>query len=153
MTNDPVELPYDEKIADLERQLEAARQSTLALEGQLEWWKRGRELYGHAATNGNATELVPEEHVFQTGTKPTLAQGIVRVMKSAQPGKETWTTTQVMAELRDRGWMPNGSSAEQVVRARLARMAREDGGLKRVEHGIYALSDSPTATLIPAEGP
>src|SRR5450759_2308175 len=77
MTNDPVELPYDEKIADLERQLEAARQSTLALEGQLEWWKRGRELYGHAATNGNATELVPEEHVFQTGTKPTLAPGHV----------------------------------------------------------------------------
>jgi hypothetical protein len=153
MSSNPIELPYDEQIADLERRLDEARKNAAALEAQLDWWKQGRELYGHGkTTNGKTTELVPEEHVFQTGAKPTLAQAIVRVMKSAEPARERWNAAQVMTELRNRGWMPNGPTAEHVVRARLAKMAREDGGLKRVEHGVYALSDSPTATLIPAEG-
>lgn len=153
MSTNPIELPYDQQIADLERELDEARKKAAALEARLDWWKQGRELYGHATPNGKITELVPEEHVFQTGAKPTLAQGIIRVMKSAEPPRETWNAAQVMTELRNRGWMPNGSTAEHVVRARLAKMAREDGGLRRVEHGVYALSDSPTATLIPAEGP
>jgi hypothetical protein len=154
---DPHGLHYDERIADLTTRLNGARQRVNELESELEWWQRGRALYGHDLPpddiGGKTTELVPSRDVLlQPGTKPTLAQAIVRVMKDGELSE--WTPPQIMDALRTNGWMPKGSSAEHMVRTRLAQMARyEDGPLTRVRHGVYALNDSKSASLTPAEGP
>jgi hypothetical protein len=171
---DPHTLPYDDQIARLTREIDALRQKLATLESELDWWQQGRDLYGSdvsangevpdgtatvsagaqtAAAGGKTTELVPGSDVLGSpGTKPTLAQAIVRVM--ADGPRKRWTATQVMADLRANDWMPKGTSAEHQVRTKLAHLARgQNRTLRRVEHGVYALSKSGSAALVPAEGP
>lgn len=134
----PQELAYDAQIADLTRQLEAAREKMAELEARLDWWQRGRDLYGSPDSNGSSS-------VVGAG-KPTLAKAILRVMNE---GDQTeWAAGAIMESLRSRGWMPNGTSAEHAVRTKVAKLARgEDAALQRVRHGVYALR-----APIPAEG-
>jgi hypothetical protein len=154
--SDPHRLPYDARIAELTARLLDARHKVTELEAELEWWQRGRALYGHDlphdGAGGKVTELVPSREVLlQPGTKPTLAQAIVRIMQDGEQNQ--WSPPQIMDELRSHGWMPNGSSAEHMVRTKLAQMARDPNGpVKRVRHGVYALSDSASSVLMPAEG-
>lgn len=126
----PKELPYEAQIADLSRQLETAREHVAELETQLDWWRKGRDLYG--ASNSKGAEQ-----------KPTLAKAILRVMDE---GDQTeWPTAAIIEALESRGWMPNGTSAVHAVRARLAKLARgENPALDRVHHGTYALKELST---------
>jgi DNA-binding XRE family transcriptional regulator len=131
----PHELDYADQIADLSEKLDAARQTVIQLESKLEWWERGRDLYGVPASNGSghATE--------RFGEKPTLAQAIIHVFKAAQEGKTEWMVAQIIVELRDRGWMPTGKSAEQQVRTKLSQLSRgPDAQLHRVVQGVYELA-------------
>jgi hypothetical protein len=124
----PQELPYDAQIAALTEQLEEAREKAAAIEAQLDWWQRGRDLYGSPKSNGNVAR----------GAKPTLAQAIVRLMSESD--RPEWTAGMIMEGLRSHGWMPNGSTAKHAVRTKLAKLARgEDAVLQRVHHGIYTL--------------
>jgi hypothetical protein len=151
---DAHELPYDERIATLTKELEGLRLRVEEVEAELDWWQRGRALFGSGATNGapRTTELAPATVVFGTGAKPTLAQAIVRLM--ADGDRESWTAPEVMEGLRARGWMPQSKSAEHFVRSKLASLARgDDRTLDRVSHGVYALHRSGDASLIQAEGP
>jgi hypothetical protein len=125
----PKELPYEDQIADLTSRLEAAKENVAELEAQLDWWRKGRDLYG--ASNSKGAEQ-----------KPTLAKAILRVMDE---GDQTeWPTAAIIEALKSRGWMPNGTSAVHAVRARLAKLARgDDPVLQRVGHGVYALTGDP----------
>ena len=125
----PQQLPYDAQIADLSQQLEEAREKVTAIEAKLDWWQRGRDLYGPSGGN------------IATGAKPTLAQAIVRVMNEG--GRTEWPTSAIMEALEDRGWMPNGTTAVHAVRTKLAKLARgDDAALQRVHHGTYALREA-----------
>jgi hypothetical protein len=161
---DPHTLPYDDQIVRLTGELDAVRQQLATLESELDWWQQGRELYGSADSGNGAgeqtteyeaktTELVPGSDVLLSpGTKPTLAQAIVRVM--ADGSRKRWTASQIMDGLRTKGWMPKGTSAEHQVRTKLASLARgQNKTLRRVAHGVYALSKSEAAAIVPAEGP
>lgn len=123
----PKELPYESQIADLTRQLDAAKETVTELEAQLDWWRKGRDLYG--ASGSQSAEQ-----------KPTLADAILRVMDE---GDQTeWPTAAIIEGLKSRGWMPNGTSAVHAVRTRLAKLARgENPALERVYHGTYALKE------------
>jgi hypothetical protein len=130
---DPQELPYDDQIADLNSKLSFARQKVEELEAELDWWQRGRDLYGKATTsapNGSANR----------GAKPTLATAIIAVMEAVLPERAEWTAPEVMEQLRERGWMPNGKNAEHTVRTKLGQLAQADGPLTRVRHGVYILN-------------
>lgn len=122
----------DNEVKRVTEELEASRELVSKLEAKLDWLLRGQELYGGARQDG------------QTGAplrKPTLTQAIVSVVGEASD--DGWTPVRVMDQLRARGWMPNGSSAEHVVRARLAALARGDAPLlRRVSHGVYELNRS-----------
>jgi hypothetical protein len=127
----PQALAYDAEIADLTQQLEKARERVKTLEGELDWWERGRDMFGHSASNGSA----PSE------PKPTLAQAIVRLM--IEGDRTEWPTSAIMEALESRGWMPNGATAEHAVRSKLAKLARgENAALERVHHGTYALREA-----------
>jgi hypothetical protein len=123
----PQALPYDTRIAELSERLEAARGEVAAIESELDWWRKGRDLYG--SPNGT----------LDTGAKPTLARGIIRLM--SEDDREEWPTSAIIEALKDRGWMPNGTSAVHAVRTKLAKLARgDDPALERVRHGTYALA-------------
>jgi hypothetical protein len=125
------ELDYTEQIADLSRKLDAARQAVVQLESEVEWWERGRDLYGPPASNGSG----------KTIERPTLARAIIQVFETAQEGKTEWMVSQIISELRDRGWMPTGKSAEQQVRTKLSQLSRgPDAQLSRVVQGVYRLA-------------
>jgi hypothetical protein len=126
---EPQKLPYDVQIADLTRRLNEAREDVKALESELDWWLRGRDLYGSPDSNGSAAP------------KPTLAKAILHVMSE---GDQTeWTATAIMEALDSHGWMPNGTTAEHAVRTKLAKLARGDEAvLQRVRHGVYALGEA-----------
>src|SRR5437899_2199290 len=120
---EPQELAYDEQIGHLTRQLEIARQKVAGLESELDWWKRGRELFGHPP-NGSIG--------LATGsTKPTLAQGLFLIADEAFPEKIEWTASEMMAALRERGWMPTGKYAEHSVRTKLSNVAQPGGTFRR----------------------
>lgn len=122
----------DDEVKRVTQELEASRQLVSELEAKLDWLLRGQELYGGSRHDGQAGAPL---------RKPTLTQAIVSVV--GEPSDEGWTPVQVMDQLRARGWMPNGSSAEHVVRARLAALARgDDPVLHRISHGVYALNGS-----------
>jgi hypothetical protein len=140
----PHELAYDEQIDDLTRELDSARLKVAALEVKLAWWQRGRELYGEnqnravitthpAVASSNATLTV-------RGAKPTLAHAIVDVMDSGLPDQTEWTAPEIMAQLREHGWMPGGKYGEHTVRTKLGQLAKPGGPLRRVRHGVYALA-------------
>jgi hypothetical protein len=150
---DPRDLPYEATIAELNQRLrdakaklvdlERVRMLVAELQDELDWWTRGRDRYA----SGPTAESAPDEP-DPTPVKPTLARAIVTIVGTAQPGKTAWSVAEIMAQLRDRGWMPNGDSAEHVVRARTAQLARgEHPSLRRVEHGVYALNGRPTVTI------
>jgi hypothetical protein len=122
----------DDEIRRVTQELEASRQQVSILESKLDWLLRGQELYGGSRQDG------------RVGTsplrKPTLTQAIINVMDESDDG---WTPVQVIGQLRAHGWMPNGNSAEHVVRARLAALARGDAAvLRRISHGVYVLNKS-----------
>jgi hypothetical protein len=120
----------DLEIQKVSGELQRARELAARLEATLDWLRQGRELYG--GSRADAAAGLPLR-------KPTLTQAILKVIGDG-PQSE-WTAPEVMNQLRARGWMPNGSSAEHVVRARLASLARgDDAVLSRVSHGVYALS-------------
>jgi hypothetical protein len=121
-----MQIDVDGEIKQVTDALDAARKQVAVLEPKLEWLRQGQAFYG----NGS----IPAK-------KPTLTDAIIRVMSD---GSEAgWTALQVMEALRARGWMPNGTSAEHVVRAKLAFLARGDAPpLRRIAHGIYEISAS-----------
>jgi hypothetical protein len=138
----PQDLPYDEQIGYLSRQLAIAREKVAELEAELGWWQRGRELFG-SASGGPPTA---------NGAKPTLAQAIFLVADEALPERVEWTAPEVIEALTARGWMPNGKNAEHTVRNKLSQLARPDGSFRRVRHGVYVLvvpGDSAPATEHP----
>jgi hypothetical protein len=117
----------DEEADRVRQEVEDARKALAALESKLEWLLKGQELLGGA---GPAAA--------RPSKKPTLTRAILTVIGEGEPGG--WTALQVMDELRARGWMPNGTSAEHVVRARLAALARGDEAmLRRISLGVYEL--------------
>lgn len=127
------DLPYDEQIAEISRKLSFARQTVGELEAELDWWTRGRELYGGTRDPNKLLDR-----------KPTLAQALVVVMESGldpDMEKREWTAPEIMEALRAQGWMPNGKNAEHTVRTKLGQLARPDGPLVRVRHGVYALRE------------
>jgi hypothetical protein len=141
-STDPQQLPYDEQIADLDSKLAYARQKVTELEAELDWWQRGRDLYGQRAAT---TSAAPGKQ-RTPGTKPTLAQAIGLVMEAGLPELTHWTAPEVMERLRANGWMPNGKNAEHTVRSKLGQLAREDGSLRRVGHGVYTLGNTTDPT-------
>jgi hypothetical protein len=122
----------DDEVKRVTQELEASRQLVSELESKLDWLLRGQELYGGSRQDGQAGAPL---------RKPTLTQAIVSVI--GETSDDGWTPVRVMDQLRARGWMPNGSSAEHVVRARLAALARGDTPvLHRISHGVYELNRS-----------
>jgi hypothetical protein len=139
----PQELPYDEQIVDLERRLAEARKAASALEAELEWWQRGRELYGPTQESGSVVS-----RGLEAGDKrPTLALAIFLVMDSGRPEQTAWTAPQVMVALRERGWMPSGKNAEHTVRTKLGQLAKDGSLVRRVRHGVYTLDESANGSL------
>ena len=137
---DPHLLPYDTQIADLTRKLADARNAVAALEKELDWWTSGRDLYGTPSSpNGDRLLHVAQAHA---GKKPTLGDALAIVIATANPGQTDWTAKQILAQLRDRGWLPGGQDPDHRVRAKLAEMARgDDSRLRRVGYGVYALTE------------
>lgn len=118
------------EIRKVKAELDEARELVAMLEPKLDWLLRSEEFYGgNGSSNGTHPPLV---------TKPTLNEAILTIIREEREGG--WTALQVMDQLRARGWMPNGSSAEHVVRAKLAALARGDApALHRISHGVYEI--------------
>jgi hypothetical protein len=121
------------EIKKVTAQLEKAREMVAMLEPKLDSLLRVEEFYRDESGNGTAQSRPSSTR------KPTLNNAILTVIREGSEGG--WTALQVMDQLRVRGWMPNGSSAEHVVRAKLAALARGDSpALHRISHGVYELN-------------
>lgn len=128
---------FDNEIRQVEKELNDARELVATLEPRLEWLRRGQELYGGLSSRDAGRMTRPQ-------AKPTLAQAILTVVGDGTEGG--WTAAQVIDQLRARGWMPNGTSAEHVVRAKLAALARgETPALSRISHGVYEANKHGTS--------
>lgn len=113
-----------------EADLDEARKLTATLEAKLEWLLQSKEFYREEGSSNGTQPL--------SAKKPTLQEAILTIIGEGREGG--WTALQVMDQLRARGWMPNGTSAEHVVRARLARLAGGDTPLlHRISHGVYEI--------------
>jgi len=149
----PSQIDYSSNIKDLEAKLAEHDVEGQRLRAELDWYRKGLELFG--AQNGrgpesrpsSTTELVPTAEVFHSGGKPRLRQAVLMVMGERQPagGEEhAWRARDILVALAHRGWAPNGSHADHVVRKMLADLA-ERGQLIKTGRGEYRLSASARA--------
>lgn len=130
---------YSERIGALEAQLTREQEACSKTEAQLAWWVQGRDLFA----SGEATRRAEPSSDNTNGSKPVLREAILRIMRDGE--KKTWKPPALMRELADRGWMPNGTHAEHIVRSRLAALVKT-GDLRRVSYGTYGLPKGGTMT-------
>ncbi len=145
----PSQLDYPSEISSLEERVAAHEAEGRRLRDELDWYRKGLELFG--AHNGGSpeppasrtTELVSSAEVFHGGGgKPRLRQAVLMVMQERRTvgGEEqVWRARDILAALAHRGWAPNGSHADHVVRKMLADLA-ERGQLIKTGRGEYCLS-------------
>jgi len=149
---------FDARIRALESR-EASQSKDLAqTRAQLEWWRNGRALFVHDESGGSyvqqeadpdsrVTELVPPDDVLNAaGTKPTVRQSIVAVMRSRPPidaEEQPWRSQEVINEIERRGWMRTGKTAPNQVRRMMRKLAEDEHGpLVKLDYGTFALSPS-----------
>lgn len=156
MSFDPTKMPreeFEDRVSHLEAKVEESKQVLASATAQLDWWRRGLGLFFPEAVTdppvqdptaedetGRAEEIMPPAAVFHPngGSKPTLRQAIHAIM--AESPAIQWRATDLFSALGQRGWMPTGKNAEDVVRGMLSSMNREKQ-IMRVGYGVYALPD------------
>jgi hypothetical protein len=109
------------------------RERIRLVEAELDWLKQGYRLFasGRRGLPQPASEM----------DKPVLRKAILRVM--GEGTKDIWKVPELIDTLTERGWMPNGTSAKQIVRSRVSSMATA-GELERVSYGAYKIPSSPS---------
>ena len=137
---------YRDRIAALEAQradqlaeVQKVQENVQQTERLLAWWREGQALYGFDdAPDDRPIDIAPN------GKKPVLKTAIFQIMREARDanGKVAWSPAEMSQALGERGWMPNGASANHIVRSRLSTLCK-DGKLERASYGHYAL---PSAT-------
>jgi hypothetical protein len=174
-TFDPAHLPrtvFDDRISELQQRVASLEDQLNHAQEQLDWWLKGLELF--AAANGaqdetlfedaqvtvdpesRIVEMVPSTAVLQSpGMKPRLRQAVLRAMldrPSANGRESRWPAADLIAELDARGWLPNGKSAENMVRHMLRDLVKR-GQLVKPGYGTYALAPKTRSEQGEAEDP
>lgn len=108
------------------------RERIKLVEAELAWLKQGYQLFASGPHTLQQSASDP--------LKPVLRKAILQVM--SQGPKDVWRVPELIDALTERGWMPNGKSAKQIVRSRVSSMSR-DGDIERVGYGAYTIP-SPT---------
>lgn len=144
----PIEV-FDANVQRLSEELLEAERTLDRLQRELNWWASGRSLFEEhikavsQQTNGSKPKgtvtveaFNPRSPMATGGHKPTLRKAIITVMENSD--RKNWGTEDLFSALKERGWFPNGKTAEHATRKMLARMAREDE-IVRADRGVYAL--------------
>jgi len=141
----------EQKIRSLGKEVDDAEEYLDRLRQELEWYVRGRRLFGDSVQNP-ATDPLPgiaEERETSDDTeivggeengKPTLRDAILDVL--GQEPRKTWQMEAVIEELRRHDWLPGGKNAEHHTRSKLAEMHRK-GLARRMDRGRYRLPPGP----------
>jgi hypothetical protein len=127
------------RIGELRTEVDAVEIRLAALRAELAWYEDGKRLFGDAPRDPDVERPLPgpdNEPARTNGAKPTLREAILTVMRE-RPTK-TWPVESVIAELRQREWLPTGDNAEHRTRSTLAQMHRK-GQVKRMDRGRYRL--------------
>jgi hypothetical protein len=126
-----------ENISRLRKHVSAKEDELNSLRTELEWWETGQQLFGDVpAEPSDELPLEPAESQTANGAKPPLRNRILLIL--AQEPRKTWKTDAVIAEMRERDWLPGGEHAEHHVRSMLAQMHRK-GQARRMGRGQYRL--------------
>jgi hypothetical protein len=150
------------KIRSLLRDLGAKRAEVARLEEELEWWQKGRDLFGRETADAHIpipnelsspgviigeakapsavmTSLSEMVKGLLDSTHLTLRQSILTVM-ATEPGR-AWKPAEVIEALERQGRMPTAKSGAQMVRNRLLAMTEGDNpDLTRDGDGYYQLA-------------
>lgn len=137
-----------QRIGELRAEVATAEEYLATIRAELAWYEHGEKLFGDAPPNPDVVRSFPgldsepprANGTQPIGTKPTLRVAILTVMRE-RPGK-TWPVESVIAELRQRDWLPTGTHAEHRTRSTLAQMHRK-GQAKRMDRGRYRLPPEP----------
>jgi len=131
------------RIGELRTEVDAVETRLAALRAELAWYEDGKRLFGDAPRDPDAEPPLPgldPEPSPVNGAKPTLREAILTIM--AERPNKTWPVESVIAELRQREWLPTGTHAEHRTRSTLAQMHRK-GQAKRMDRGRYRLPPAP----------
>lgn len=136
----PPEL-INKRIGQLRDDVDSTEDQLSKLRAELAWYEEAKQLFGDAPPDPDVEPPLPgiteeRETPSTNGAKPTLRQAILKVM--SDDARKTWKVETVIAELRERGWMPGGEHAEHRTRSVLAQMNRK-GEIKRMDRGRYRL--------------
>jgi hypothetical protein len=102
------------------------RERIQLLEAEIAWLKQGFNLFAA----GRHTPASPDT------SKPVLRKAILQVLGDG--AKDAWKVPELIDELTARDWMPNGTSAKQIVRSRVSSMTSANE-LERVGYGTYTI--------------
>lgn len=128
-------------INQLQKQVNETEDVLSRLREELEWYETGLQLFADE-DSGVSAELplvgLSEDSEIESsnGSKPPLRNRIITVL--GQEPRKTWKTDALIAELRQRDWLPNGEHAEHHVRSMVAQMARK-GQARKMARGAYRL--------------
>lgn len=136
-------------ISQLQKQVSATEDTLSRLRTELEWWETGRKLFAdELSAPSDELPLEVAETASSNGDKPPLRNRILAVL--GQEPRKTWRADAVIAELRQRDWLPGGENAEHHVRSMLAQMHRK-GQARKMGRGTYRLppeqKDGTSGTL------
>jgi hypothetical protein len=124
---------FDDRIAELERDVLAAKRMLDEATAMVAWWREGRDLFSPEPADTTGTASSPPQ---ENGSRPTLRQAIKVIM--AESPTTRWRAPELFGALSERGWSPNGKHGEDILRGMLSTM-RKDKEVVRVGYGVYAL--------------
>jgi hypothetical protein len=126
-----------ENINRLRKHVSAKEDELNSVRAELEWWETGQQLFGDVPDEpSDELPLEAADEPDANGAKPPLRSRILMIL--AQQPRKTWKTDAVIAEMRERDWLPGGEYAEHHVRSMLAQMHRK-GQARRMGRGMYRL--------------
>ena len=157
---DPKNLPpsvFEERIAELEQEVTAARRRLESAEAELAWWQQGFQLFAADKAPQERASIPPEEtprlrqarvemarQTALDGGRPTLRQAILTAMRESD--RTEWPVLDLMAALRERDRMPKGKNDQDIVRGMVSTMTKQNQ-LVRVGYGVYSLADRMPASV------
>jgi hypothetical protein len=115
----------DEELDDQEHVYETDISTLNVLLGAVRATKEARQ-----ALRGSSQDQTPVRR------PRTLVDAVIAVMRT-DPGR-VWTADEILADLRRRGWAPQGQTPKNTIDATLSR-ARQAGAVVRLERGEYRL--------------